>query len=127
MPHGGFDKPSRAVADKSRTIRVPVHITPRITQIRQVYAELIQQLSREPSLDEIAAAADTSREEVSTVMRVIRNPTSLHGPVGKSEEGELGDLLPNENQRQPDEAVLRSTLQQRLNHLLDANLSCART
>ncbi len=114
---------SRAVSDKSRTIRVPAHVTPKITRIRQIHADLTHQLGREPLVEEIAAAAETTIEETNAILRVNKNPASLHTPMGKADEHEFGDLLASQSERQPDEGVSRAMLQNRLQKILDAKLN----
>jgi RNA polymerase primary sigma factor len=114
---------SRAVSEKSRTIRVPSHVTPKITRIRQLHGDLTHQLGREPTIEEIAAAAETTAAEAKAMLRVNRSPASLHTPIGKADDNEFGDLLANEHEHQPHESVHRNMLQHRLHQLLDARLN----
>ncbi len=114
---------SRAVSDKSRTIRVPAHMSPKMTQIRQIQGTLTHQLGREPTAEEVAAAAETSIEEANTILRANRNLASLHTPIGKGEDNEFGDLLENSHEKAPDESAVHNMLQRQLHELLDTKLN----
>ena len=86
---------SRAVADQSRTIRIPVHMVETLTKTRNVKRDLTQQTGREPTLEEVAREADMSAEEVRRIEAMNRYPISLDRPVGNSEDSHFGDLLPD--------------------------------
>jgi RNA polymerase primary sigma factor len=98
---------TRAVADKSRSIRIPVHMVEKLNRVHFVERQLVQDLGREPEAQEIAAELDWSVQEVRDVWRVSQTPVSLEKPVGEGEETELVDLVRDENQMEPfDEASL---------------------
>ncbi|MBO7725052.1 MAG: sigma-70 family RNA polymerase sigma factor [Thermoguttaceae bacterium] len=86
---------SRAVADQSRTIRIPVHMVETLTKTRNVKRELTQRTGREPTLEEVARDADMSADEVRRIEAMNRYPISLDRPVGNSEDSHFGDLLPD--------------------------------
>jgi RNA polymerase primary sigma factor len=98
---------TRAVADKSRSIRIPVHMVEKLNRVHFVERQLVQDLGRGPEAQEIAAELDWSVQEVRDVWRVSQTPVSLEKPVGEGEETELVDLVRDENQMEPfDEASL---------------------
>jgi len=98
---------TRAVADKSRSIRIPVHMVEKLNRVHFVERQLVQDLGREPEPEEIAKELGWSLQEVRDVWRVAQTPVSLEKPVGEGEETELVDLVKDENQMEPfDEASL---------------------
>ncbi|HMU28070.1 MAG TPA: sigma-70 family RNA polymerase sigma factor [Solirubrobacterales bacterium] len=98
---------TRAVADKSRSIRIPVHMVEKLNRVHFVERQLVQDLGREPEPQEIAAELGWTVQEVRDVWRVSQTPVSLEKPVGEGEETELVDLVKDENQMEPfDEASL---------------------
>jgi len=92
---------TRAVADQSRTIRIPVHMVETMSRVRNVSRQLLQKLGREPSIEETASAADCSIEEARRVLAMSRYPISLDRPVGNSEDSHFGDLLPDAGAESP--------------------------
>jgi RNA polymerase primary sigma factor len=101
---------TRAVADRARTIRLPVHVHDRIRRMRMAARDLAQRSGREPSLEEVAEAIGVTPEEVSELMEVDgREPVSLHIPVGHDSDTELGDLI-EESEAEGPEAEAEETL-----------------
>jgi len=92
---------TRAVADQSRTIRIPVHMVETMSRVRNVSRALLQRLGREPSIEETARAAECSIEEARRVLAMSRYPISLDRPVGNSEDSHFGDLLPDSGAESP--------------------------
>ena len=92
---------TRAVADQSRTIRIPVHMVETMSRVRNVSRELLQQLGREPTIEETANAAGTAIDETRRVLAMSRYPISLDRPVGNSEDSHFGDLLPDSDAENP--------------------------
>jgi RNA polymerase primary sigma factor len=86
---------TRAVADQSRTIRIPVHMVETMSRVRNVSRQLLQNMGREPTIEETARAADCTIEEARRVLAMSRYPISLDRPVGNSEDSHFGDLLPD--------------------------------
>ena len=86
---------TRAVADQSRTIRIPVHMVETMSRVRNVARQLLQEYGREPTIEEIAARAGTPVDETRRVSAMSRYPISLDRPVGNSEDSHFGDLLPD--------------------------------
>jgi RNA polymerase primary sigma factor len=84
---------SRAIADKARTIRIPVHMVEKLNKVVHVERQLVQSLGRDPRAEEIAAELDMSPEEVREVLRIAQLPVSLEKPIGEDEEAELGDVV----------------------------------
>jgi RNA polymerase primary sigma factor len=92
---------TRAVADQSRTIRIPVHMVETMSRVRNVSRQLLQNMGREPTIEETARAADCTIEEARRVLAMSRYPISLDRPVGNSEDSHFGDLLPDSGAESP--------------------------
>lgn len=114
---------SRAVSDQSRTIRVPVHMTPEITRVQRLFAELRHQLQREPTLEETALAAEITAKEADAILRMNDVPTSLDMGVGSQDETEFVDLLAQQKETPPHELVLRDALHRQMQELLESRLN----
>ena len=109
---------TRAVSDQSRTIRIPVHMVETITHVRSVAKKLVQELGREPTLEEIAQRADTSLEDARRVLAISRYPVSLDSPVGSTDDSQFGDLLPDNGAENPVLRASHEMLRQRINKVL---------
>jgi RNA polymerase primary sigma factor len=96
---------SRALADKARTIRMPVHIVERLTKIRRTEQRLRAESGRQPSSDEIAFDLDMTAEEVESIRAMAQTPISLETPVGDEDGMEFGQLIADEQTPRPDDAV----------------------
>jgi len=92
---------TRAIADKGRTIRIPVHMVEKLNKVIHVERQLVQTLGREPTPDEIAKELDTTVREVRDVLRMAQQPISLEKPVGEEDESELGDFVEDETAESP--------------------------
>ena len=92
---------TRAIADKGRTIRIPVHMVEKLNKVVHVERQLVQQLGREPTPEEIAAELETSVREVRDVLRMAQQPVSLERPVGEEEDSELGDFVEDQTAESP--------------------------
>ena len=92
---------TRAVADQSRTIRIPVHMVETMSRVRNVSRQLLQELGREPTIEETARRSNTTVEEARRVLAMSRYPISLDRPVGNSEDSHFGDLLAGRRCRKP--------------------------
>lgn len=109
---------TRAVADQSRTIRIPVHMVETMSRVRTVSRQLLQELGREPSLEETARRARTSIEEARRVLAMSRYPISLDRPVGNSEDSHFGDLLPDGAAESPARGASQEMLRGRITKVL---------
>jgi RNA polymerase primary sigma factor len=96
---------SRALADKARTIRIPVHMVERLNKVVRIERQLLQRLGREPRPDEIAAELELTTEEVREVLRVAQIPVSLEKPIGEQGDARLGDLVEDELAESPFEVA----------------------
>jgi RNA polymerase primary sigma factor len=96
---------TRAIADKARTVRVPVHMTERITKLMRVQRQLSQELGREPTVEELALGLEITPEKVQELLKIAQDPLSLQTPVGEDEESELGDFVEETQAPKPIEAV----------------------
>ncbi|WP_200907193.1 RNA polymerase sigma factor RpoD [Ardenticatena maritima] len=92
---------TRAIADQSRTIRVPVHMTERISEMKRVERQLSQELGREPTVEELASALNTTPEKVQQMIRVAQHPMSLETPVGDDGETNLSDFIEDDSSPSP--------------------------
>ena len=109
---------TRAIADHARTIRVPVHMIETMSKLRTIQKHLLQELGREPTVEEIALRAKMPIEETRRVMKVSRHPISLDRPVGESEDSHFGDFIEDERQVSPDVSASSELLRQRINDVL---------
>ncbi len=109
---------TRAVADQSRTIRIPVHMVETMSKVRNVSRQLLQELGREPTIEETALAAGTAVDEARRVMAMNRYPISLDRPVGNSEDSHFGDLLPDTDAENPATGAAQEMLRTRINKVL---------
>lgn len=109
---------TRAVADQSRTIRIPVHMVETMSRVRNVARQLLQELGREPSIEETARRAQTTIEEARRVLAMSRYPISLDRPVGNSEDSHFGDLLPDGGAESPATGASQEMLRGRINKVL---------
>ncbi|MEL6895112.1 MAG: sigma-70 family RNA polymerase sigma factor [Planctomycetota bacterium] len=109
---------TRAVADQSRTIRIPVHMVETMSRVRNVARQLLQELGREPTLEETAKRAETTIEEARRVLAMSRYPISLDRPVGNSEDSQFGDLLPDGTAENPQLGAAQEMLRDRINNVL---------
>jgi RNA polymerase primary sigma factor len=105
---------TRAVADQSRTIRIPVHMVETMSRVRNVSRQLLQELGREPTLEETARRAETTIEEARRVLAMSRYPISLDRPVGNSEDSQFGDLLPDGTAENPAIGAAQEMLRNRI-------------
>jgi RNA polymerase primary sigma factor len=109
---------TRAVADQSRTIRIPVHMVETMSKVRNVSRQLLQDLGREPTIEETARAAGTPIDETRRVLAMSRYPISLDRPVGNSEDSHFGDLLPDQGAENPAIGAAQEMLRGRINKVL---------
>ena len=92
---------TRAIADKARTIRIPVHMVEKLNKVVHIERQLVQRLGREPRPDEIAAELEMTTSEVREILRMAQHPVSLEKPIGEEEESELGDFVQDEQAESP--------------------------
>jgi RNA polymerase primary sigma factor len=110
---------TRAMADQARTIRIPVHVVEVINKLARARRQMLQDLGREPTPEELAAELDMTPERVIEVQKYGREPISLHTPLGHDGESEFGDLIEDSEAIQPGEAVSFTFLQEELHSVLD--------
>lgn len=109
---------TRAVADQSRTIRIPVHMVETMSRVRNVSRKLLQELGREPTIEETAKAANCAVDEARRVLAMSRYPISLDRPVGNSEDSHFGDLLPDGGAENPATGAAQEMLRTRITKVL---------
>jgi RNA polymerase primary sigma factor len=111
---------TRAIADKGRTIRIPVHMVEKLNKVVHVERQLVQQLGREPTPEEIAKELETSVREVRDVLRMAQQPISLEKPIGEEEESELGDFVEDQTAESPFELAAERLRRENLRRALAA-------
>jgi RNA polymerase primary sigma factor len=114
---------TRALAERSRTIRLPILMGQAITKVRDASERLTQRLGRDPTEEEVAEELGVSVTELDEMLRSSAAPVSLETPVGEDETDVLGDLLPDENAIAPEERAFERTLKEEANHALEETLS----
>ncbi len=110
---------TRAIADQARTIRIPVHMVETINKLIRVSRQLLQELGREPTPEEIAVQMDISVERVREIMKIAQEPVSLETPIGEEEDSHLGDFIPDEDAPAPSEAASFILLKEQLEEVLE--------
>ena len=105
---------SRAIADHARTIRIPVHMVETINRVSRASHELVQELGRDPSSDEIAKKLNMPVERVEEIMRAAQEPISLETPVGEEDDSNLGDFIQDEEASEPADAAAYAMLREQL-------------
>jgi RNA polymerase primary sigma factor len=111
---------TRAIADKGRTIRIPVHVVEKLNKVIHVERQLVQQLGREPTPEEIAAELETTVREVRDVLRLAQQPISLEKPIGEEDESELGDFVEDQTAESPFEMAAEHLRRENLRRALAA-------
>jgi RNA polymerase primary sigma factor len=110
---------TRAIADQARTIRIPVHMVETINKLVRVQRQLLQELGREPSAEEIAEHMDMSVERVREINKIAQEPVSLETPIGEEEDSHLGDFIEDHDAPAPAEAASFRLLKEQLEEVLD--------
>ncbi|HCD72316.1 MAG TPA: RNA polymerase sigma factor RpoD, partial [Thermovirga lienii] len=110
---------TRGIADQARTIRIPVHMVETINKLIRVSRQLVQQLGREPTAEEIAAEMGIAPEKVEEIHRIAQEPVSLETPIGEEEDSELGDFLEDKDIPSPEEAAAQQLLREQLEEMLE--------
>ncbi|MCA1678292.1 MAG: sigma-70 family RNA polymerase sigma factor, partial [Actinobacteria bacterium] len=111
---------TRAIADKGRTIRIPVHMVEKLNKVVQVERQLVQSLGREPTPEQIAANLECTPREVRDILRMSQQPISLERPVGEEEESELGDFVEDEAAESPFELASENLRRENVRRALAA-------
>jgi RNA polymerase primary sigma factor len=109
---------TRAIADQARTIRIPVHMIETMSKLRKVAKRLVQEQSREPTLEETAEAARVSLDETRRVMRISRQPISLDRPVGESEDSYFGEFIEDDSVDSPVDSATQDMLREKIETVL---------
>ncbi len=110
---------TRAIADQARTIRIPVHMVETINKLIRVSRQLLQELGREPTDDELAAEMQMPVEKVRETRKIAQEPVSLETPIGEEEVSHLGDFIPDDDIPAPADAAAFSLLKEQLNEVLN--------
>ncbi|RJG26115.1 RNA polymerase sigma factor RpoD [Paenibacillus thiaminolyticus] len=110
---------TRAIADQARTIRIPVHMVETINKLVRVSRQLLQELGREPTPEEIAAEMELSVEKVREIMKIAQEPVSLETPIGEEDDSHLGDFIEDQEALAPADAAAYELLKEQLEDVLD--------
>ncbi|MDH4171085.1 MAG: RNA polymerase sigma factor RpoD [Acidimicrobiia bacterium] len=110
---------TRAIADQARTIRIPVHMVETINKVKRIQRAMVQDLEREPTVDELAEASDLEPERIREILRISLDPLSLDTPVGEEDDSHLGDFIEDQAAVRPAEAAARRMLGQAVLDALD--------
>jgi RNA polymerase primary sigma factor len=103
---------TRAIADQARTIRVPVHMVETIHKVSRYQREMIQELGREPTADEIATKMGMTTDKIREIIKIAQDPVSLETPIGEEEDSHLGDFIPDEDTPAPNDAASQTILRE---------------
>ncbi len=109
---------ARAIADQSRTIRIPVHMIENINKLTRTSRSLVQELGREPTADEIGQHMDLPASKVRKIMKIAQAPVSLETPVGEEEDSHLGDFIEDKNSPSPVDEVISANLREQTGNVL---------
>jgi RNA polymerase primary sigma factor len=109
---------TRAIADQARTIRIPVHMVETINKLVRVQRQLLQELGRDPTPEEIGEEMDLPPEKVREILRIAQEPVSLATPIGEEEDSHLGDFIPDEDAPAPAEVASFQLLREQLEEVL---------
>jgi RNA polymerase primary sigma factor len=110
---------TRAIADQARTIRIPVHMVETINKVLRLQRQLLQELGREPTPEELGAALDLSPEKVVEIQKLAQEPVSLDTPVGEADDSHFGDFIEDSDAVVPSEAVAFQMLKEQLEVVMD--------
>ncbi|MCK9526982.1 MAG: RNA polymerase sigma factor RpoD [Limnochordia bacterium] len=111
---------TRSIADQARTIRIPVHMVETINKLTRVSRQLLQELGRAPTPEEIAGEMDLPVERVREIMKIAQEPVSLETPIGEEEDSHLGDFIEDQEATAPAEAAAFTMLQEQLGQVLES-------
>lgn len=109
---------TRAIADQARTIRIPVHMVETINKLVRAQRSLLQELGREPEVDELAKVLEIKEDKVREIMKISQEPVSLEKPIGEEEDSHLGDFIPDDDAPSPEHQTAFSLLKEQLNEVL---------
>ena len=117
---GGFVRAiTRAIADQARTIRIPVHMVETINKLIRIQRQLLQDLGREPTPEEIGAEMDLPTEKVREILKIAQEPVSLETPIGEEDDSHLGDFIEDQDATSPAEHAAYELLKEQLEDVLD--------
>ncbi|WP_054950011.1 RNA polymerase sigma factor RpoD [Numidum massiliense] len=110
---------TRAIADQARTIRIPVHMVETINKLIRIHRQLLQELGRDPTPEEIGAEMDLTPEKVREIQKIAQEPVSLETPIGEEDDSHLGDFIEDQDVQAPADAAAYELLKEQLEDVLD--------
>ncbi|MDD4437100.1 MAG: RNA polymerase sigma factor RpoD [Tissierellia bacterium] len=109
---------TRAIADQARTIRIPVHMVETINKLIRIKRQLLQELGRDPTPEEIALEMEMDPEKVREILKIAQEPVSLETPIGEEEDSHLGDFIPDDEVQAPSDVATFTLLREQLSNVL---------
>jgi len=109
---------TRAIADQARTIRIPVHMVETINKLIRIKRQLLQELGRDPTPEEIALEMEMEPEKVREILKIAQEPVSLETPIGEEEDSHLGDFIPDDEVQAPSDVATFTLLREQLSNVL---------
>ena len=109
---------TRAIADQARTIRIPVHMVETINKVKKTNSQLLHEIGRDPTAEEIADRLDMPVDKVREILRVSQEPVSLETPIGEEEDSHLGDFIPDDDAQAPSDAAAMALMREQLAEVL---------
>jgi RNA polymerase primary sigma factor len=110
---------TRAIADQARTIRIPVHMVETMNKVLRVQRQMLQELGREPTVEEVALKVDLTPDKVREIQRISQEPLSLETPVGEEDDSSLGDFVPDSTAPEPTEEAEQQGLKEEITRALE--------
>jgi RNA polymerase primary sigma factor len=110
---------TRAIADQARTIRIPVHMVETMNKVLRVQRQMLQELGREPTVEEVARKVDLTSDKVREIQRISQEPLSLETPVGEEDDSSLGDFVPDPTAPEPTEEAEQQGLKEEITRALE--------
>jgi len=111
---------TRSIADQARTIRIPVHMIETINKLNRVSRQMLQDMGRDPTPEELAVRMGMPEEKVRKVMKIAKEPISMDSPVGDDEDSHIGDFIEDSSIARPDEAATAESLRENIRKVLDS-------
>ena len=109
---------TRSIADQARTIRIPVHMIETINKLNRIFRQMLQEMGREPTPEELAEKMDMPEDKIRKVLKIAKEPISMETPIGDDEDSHLGDFIEDINMESPQESATRASLQESTSDIL---------
>jgi RNA polymerase primary sigma factor len=114
---------TRSIADQARTIRIPVHMIETINKLNRISRQMLQEMGREPTPEELAARMEMPEDKIRKVLKIAKEPISMETPIGDDEDSHLGDFIEDRNVAAPTDAAVNAAIREVVEELLDTGLT----